>query len=79
MQNEIKRTYQKRILKITALLATVVACVLPTVAIGILSTAKTKRDKLLYIGGFTALFAIGLLLFAEGGTSRIGIFTATAA
>jgi hypothetical protein len=79
MQNEITKPYQKRILKITSLLATVVACLLPTVAIGILSTAKTNRDRLLYIGGFTTLFAIGLLLFTESGTSRLNIFMATAA
>lgn len=78
MQNEMKKNYQKRILNFTSFLATVVACVLPTVAIGILSTAKTKRDKLLYIGGFTTLFAIGLLLFTEPGTSRISVFMATA-
>jgi len=58
---------------------TVVACALPTVAIDILSTAKTKKDRLLYIGGFTIMFAIGLLLFIEASTSRINIFMATAA
>ncbi len=66
-------------LKFTSFVATVLACALPTVAIDILTTAKTDRDKLLYIGGFTMLFAIGLLLVSEAGTSRIQIFTATAA
>ena len=66
-------------MKFTSFVATVVACALPTVAIDILSTAKTKRDRLLYIGGFTILFAIGVLLLTEASTSRINVFTATAA
>jgi len=66
-------------LKFTSFVATVIACLLPTIAIGIMTTAKTTRDKLLYIGGFTILFAIGLLWVAEAGTSRIQIFMATAA
>ncbi len=66
-------------LKFTSAIATIVACVLPTVAIGILTTAKTTLQKLCYIGGFTALFAIGLMWLTDAGTSRSNIFTATAA
>ncbi|KAI0434246.1 hypothetical protein F5Y09DRAFT_297000 [Xylaria sp. FL1042] len=73
-------TYSEpKMLKFTSFVATVIASVLPTVAIGILTTAKTTLQKLYYIGGFTALFAIGLLWLTESGTTRIQIFMATAA
>jgi hypothetical protein len=64
--------------RFTTYIATVVACVLPTLAIGILAAAESYRDKLLYIGGFTALFSIGLM-FLTTEASRVEIFTATAA
>ena len=66
-------------MRFTASVATVVACVLPTVAIGVLTTAHGNTEKLLYIGGFTALFAIGLMFFTDANTTRVQIFTATAA
>ncbi|KAI0410202.1 hypothetical protein F5X98DRAFT_387608 [Xylaria grammica] len=73
-------TYSElKMLRFTSFVATVIACVLPTVAIGILTTAKTTLQKLYYIGGFTALFAIGLLWLAESGTTRVQVFMATAA
>jgi hypothetical protein len=34
---------------------------------------------LLYIGGFTALFAIGLMFLTNAETTRVEVFTATAA
>jgi len=63
----------------TSGVATVVACLLPTLAIGVLTTAQGNIQKLLYIGGFTALFAIGLMLLTDVGTSKVQVFTATAA
>ncbi|KAH8891763.1 hypothetical protein GQ53DRAFT_746258 [Thozetella sp. PMI_491] len=73
-------TYSEKWMQfIASSVATVVACVLPTVAIGILSTAQGTMHKLLYIGGFTMLFAIGLIILTDCSTSRIQIFTATAA
>jgi hypothetical protein len=66
-------------LRFTSGVAMVIACILPTVAIGILTTAQTTMQKLLYIGGFTALFAIGVMGLTDAGTSRVNIFTATAA
>ena len=66
-------------LKFTSFVATVVACLLPTVAISILTTAETRAQKLGYIAGFTALFSIGLMWLAEPTTSRTQIFGATAA
>ena len=59
--------------------ATLVACILPTIAIGILATAEGMTHKLLYIGGFTLLFALGLMALTDCSTSRLNIFTATAA
>jgi len=59
-------------------IVTLVACVLPTASIAVLTTAETLRDRLLYIGGFTLLFAMGLMILAKGVT-RVQIFTATAA
>ncbi|KAH8887885.1 hypothetical protein GQ53DRAFT_768191 [Thozetella sp. PMI_491] len=59
--------------------ATIFTCVLPTVAIGILATAQGLMQRLLYIGGFTALFAVGLIILTDCRKSRINIFTATAA
>ncbi|KAM7214659.1 putative isoleucyl-tRNA synthetase [Rhypophila decipiens] len=64
--------------RFTSGVVTVVASMLPTMAIAILTTADTLRDKLLYIGGFTALFSIGLMVLTSE-TSRVQIFTATAA
>jgi len=70
---------ERSMLKFTSSVATVVACILPTLAIGILATAHGTMHVLLYIGGFTALFAIGLMFLTNAETSRVEIFTATAA
>jgi hypothetical protein len=60
-----------------------VACMLPTVAIAVLSAASgTLKENGIRIGLislFTAVFAIGLMLLTETGTSRVQIFTGTAA
>jgi hypothetical protein len=78
-EGQMKQYSQSTMLNFTTFITTVVACLLPTLAIGILTTAETTRDKLLYIGGFTAMFAIGLLWLTEAGSSRLQVFTATAA
>jgi len=65
--------------RFTSRVATVFACILPTLAIGILTTAHTTLQILLYIGGFTALFSIGLMFLTPSDTTRVEIFTATAA
>jgi len=67
--------------KVTSLIATVVACVLPTVAIGVLTTTTSTDStlhKLLWIGSFTILFALGLTAFTNE-VSRVQIFMAAAA
>jgi hypothetical protein len=74
-----ERYTEKTILRFTSAIATVVACLLPTLSIGVLTTAEGTLQKLGYIGGFTALFSIGLMFLTDAGTSRVQIFTATAA
>jgi hypothetical protein len=64
-------------LKFTSSITTVVACVLPTLSIGVLATVHGMKHMLLYIGGFTAIFSIGLMILTNA--SRVEIFTATAA
>jgi hypothetical protein len=66
-------------LRFTSFVATVVACLLPTVAISVLSTVHTTAKLLGYIALFTAIFAMGLMGLTDSGTSRTEIFTATAA
>jgi hypothetical protein len=68
-----------RMLRFTSFVATVVACLLPTVAIAVLSTMHTTAELLGFIALFTAIFAIGLMVLTDSGTSRTEIFTATAA
>ncbi len=75
MDESVSLTLEKdsldKYLYFTSFVATVVACLLPTLAIGVLTTAETTAQKLGYIGGFTAMFAIGLLWFTDASTSRV--------
>lgn len=66
------------ILRITSAFATVVACLLPTVAIAVLAKVNTMSKILGIIALFTATFSIGLMCLTAGIT-RVEIFTATAA
>ena len=59
-------------------MTTVVSCLLPTVAIGVLTRANGTTEKILYIGAFTVLFSMGLIYLTID-TSRLQIFAATAA
>lgn len=65
--------------KVTSLVATAIACVLPTVAIAVLTTtlAVTTQQKLLWIGGFTILFAMGVVAFTSE-ISKAHVFMAAA-
>lgn len=65
------------IIRITSMVTTVLACLLPTIAIIILSRVDTIGATLGLISLFTALFALGLILLSSG-SSRMQIFTATA-
>ncbi|PQE32720.1 phthalate transporter protein [Rutstroemia sp. NJR-2017a WRK4] len=68
-----------RMLAFTSGFATVLACLLPTVAIAVLSRLDSTRVLIGVIAAFTAIFAIGLMWLTDAGTSRVEIFTATAA
>lgn len=67
------------ILRFTSFIATIVACLLPTVAIAVLAQLHTLGKLLGIIAVFTAIFAGGLMMLVDSGTSRVEIFTATAA
>jgi hypothetical protein len=66
-------------LRFTSFIATIVACLLPTVAIAVLAQLHTIGKLLGIIAIFTASFAGGLMMLVDSGTSRVEIFTATAA
>jgi hypothetical protein len=66
-------------LRFTSFIATIVACLLPTVAIAVLAQLHTIGELLGIIAVFTAVFAGGLMMLVDSGTSRVEIFTATAA
>lgn len=66
-------------LRLTSALSTVVACLIPVVAIAALTQLHETRDLLLCITGFAVLFAVGLIFLTQGMSSRTEIFAATAA
>jgi len=75
----INEYHGRRMVQFTSFIATIVACLLPTVAIAILAQLHTIADLLGLIAVLTAIFAGGLMLLVDSGTSRVEIFTATAA
>jgi hypothetical protein len=64
--------------RIASIITTVVACLLPVVAITILARVHSMGLILGLIAIFTAVFAVGLVLLSSS-SSRVEIFTATAA
>ncbi|CCD54256.1 hypothetical protein BofuT4_P129560.1 [Botrytis cinerea T4] len=70
---------EARMLRFTSAIATVIACLLPTVAIAVLSSLESTKELLGVIAAFTAIFAMGLMFLTDASTSRVEIFTATAA
>ncbi|TGO18461.1 hypothetical protein BPAE_0382g00060 [Botrytis paeoniae] len=70
---------EARMLRFTSAVATVIACLLPTVAIAVLSSLESTQKLLGVIAAFTAIFAMGLMFLTDASTSRVEIFTATAA
>jgi hypothetical protein len=65
-------------LKLTSLFVIFIACLLPTVAIIVLSKVP-EENAIYYLVGFTAIFAVGLMLFTNSAASKVEIFTVTAA
>ncbi|TVY27492.1 hypothetical protein LHYA1_G003220 [Lachnellula hyalina] len=70
---------EKGMLRFTNSISTVVACLLPTIAITVLTQVHGTRNLLLCIAGFAVIFAVGLIFLTNGTSSRVEIFTATAA
>jgi len=66
------------IMRVTSLMTTIVACLLPVVAIVILSRVHTMGLILGLIAVFNTIFAFGLVMISSS-SSRVDIFTATAA
>jgi hypothetical protein len=66
------------ILRVTSIMTTTVACLLPVVAITVLAKVHSMSLILGLIALFTSLFAIGLALLSSS-CSRVDIFTASAA
>jgi hypothetical protein len=69
----------KSALKVTSTISTVLACLLPVIAISVLSQLQGLRNLLLCLAAFAIVFAIGLIFLTQGTSSRTEIFTATAA
>lgn len=77
--NTLSTYSQSGMLKFTSSVSTVVACLLPTVAIIVLAQVQGMRNLLLCLVGFAVIFSTGLIFLTSGTASRIEIFTATAA
>lgn len=78
-QPTLRTWSEKGMLKFTSSVSTVVACLLPIVAITVLSQVHGLRNLLLCLAGFAVIFAVGLIFLTSGTSSRVDIFTATAA
>lgn len=70
---------EKTPLRITSGISTVVACLLPVIAISVLSQLQGLQNLLLCLAGFAVIFALGLIFLTQGTSSRTEIFAATAA
>lgn len=78
MNGKPLKEYSKEItVRVTAGVATLCACLLPTVAIVILYTFKSMPTRLGVIGALTGAFSIALMTLTHA--TRVDIFTATAA
>ncbi|KAH6615385.1 heterokaryon incompatibility protein-domain-containing protein [Boeremia exigua] len=78
-RNTVERMSEGAALRLTSSLSTIVACLIPVVAIVVLKQLSRTRDLLLCISGFAIVFAAGLIFLTQGTSSRTEIFAATAA
>lgn len=78
MEKSLTAYSKSWILHVTSILTTIVACLLPIVAIVVLSRVHTMGMILGLIALFNSVFAFGLALISST-SSRVEIFTATAA
>lgn len=70
---------EKGALRVTSGISTLVACLLPVIAITVLSQLHGLRQLLICLAGFAVIFALGLIFLTQGTSSRTEIFAATAA
>lgn len=75
----VKSMSEATAVRFTSSLSTVVACLLPVVAIAVLTQVKGERNLLLCITAFAIIFAVGLIALTQGTSTRTEIFAATAA
>jgi hypothetical protein len=66
-------------LRLTSTISTLVACLMPVVAISVLSQLHGIKNLLLCLAGFSLLFALGLIFLTQGTSKRTEVFAATAA
>ncbi|KAF2634167.1 hypothetical protein P280DRAFT_464076 [Massarina eburnea CBS 473.64] len=66
-------------LKVTSTISTLVACLMPVVAISVLSQLHGLTNLLLCLAGFALLFALGIIFLTQGTSKRTEVFAATAA
>ncbi|KAH8592287.1 hypothetical protein B0O99DRAFT_517767 [Bisporella sp. PMI_857] len=79
LKKQTLTTYtENNMLKFTGYVATIVACLLPTAAIAVLSKIDGLNKLLGCLAGFATVFSI-VLMFLTNSTSRVEIFMATAA
>jgi hypothetical protein len=71
--------YSKMIVKVKSVVKTLAACLVPTAAIAVLASVHRTAELIGFIGLFTLLFAVGLIIFASKTPTMAEIFTATAA
>jgi hypothetical protein len=67
------------IVRFTSAVSTIVACLLPTVAIVVLSKVQGINHLLGCLAGIVVLFAAGLIFLTSGTVSRVEVFGVTAA
>ncbi|KAF1924860.1 uncharacterized protein M421DRAFT_95190 [Didymella exigua CBS 183.55] len=79
VQDTVRSMSESTALRFTSSLSTVIACLLPVVAIAVLTQVEGERNLLLCITGFAIIFAVGLIALTQGTSSRTEIFAATAA
>jgi hypothetical protein len=65
--------------KVTSAISTMIASLLPVIAITILSQLEGLRNLLICLAGFSVIFALALVLLTQQTNSRTEIFAATAA
>jgi hypothetical protein len=70
---------EMNILRFTSAVSTIVACLLPTIAITVLTQVHGTRNLLLCLAVFAVIFAGGLIFLTSGTASRVEVFAATAA